>query len=60
LADDKSYYGNLPNWSYVTSAPAEAAEVDNRDYFPQGEWQNRMVRDNNYVYIFNTTELGYE
>ena len=60
LADDKSYYGNLPNWSYVTSAPAEAAEVDYRDYFPQGEWQNRMVRDNNYVYIFNTTELGYE
>ena len=44
----------------MTSAPAEAAEVDYRDYFPQGEWQNRMVRDNNYVYIFNTTELGYE
>ena len=60
LVDDKSYYGNLPNWSYVTSAPAEAAEVDYRDYFPQGEWQNRMVRDNSYVYIFNTTELGYE
>lgn len=60
LADDKSHYGNLPNWSYVTSAPAEAAEVDYRDYFPQGEWQNRMVRDNSYVYIFNTTELGYE
>lgn len=60
LADDKTNYGNLPNWSYVTSAPAEASEEDYKDYFPQGAWQNRMVRDNSYVYIFNTTELGYE
>ena len=60
LVDDYNNYGNLPNWSYVTSAPAEASEVDYRNYFPQGEWQNRMVRDASYVYIFNTTELGYE
>ena len=60
LADDKTNYGNLPNWSYMTSAPAEASEEDYKDYFPQGAWQNRMVRDNSYVYIFNTTELGYE
>lgn len=60
LVDDKNNYGNLPNWSYVTSAPAEASEVDYMDYFPQEEWQNRMVRDNSYVYIFNPTELGYE
>ena len=60
LADDKTNYGNLPNWSYMTSAPAEASEEDYKDYFPQGVWQNRMVRDNSYVYIFNTTELGYE
>lgn len=60
LVDDKNQYGNLPNWSYVTSAPAEASEVDYRNYFPPGVWQNRMVRDNSYVYIFNPTELGYE
>ena len=60
LVDDKNYYGNLPNWSYVTSAPAEASDMDYKDYFPQGAWQNRMVRDASYVYIFNTTELGYE
>ena len=60
LVDDKNYYGNLPNWSYVTSAPAEASDMDYKDYFPQGAWQNRMVRDASYVYIFNPTELGYE
>lgn len=60
LVDDKNYYGNLPNWSYATSAPAEASNEDYKDYFPQGKWQNRMVRDNSYIYIFNTTELGYE
>lgn len=60
LVDDKNYYGNLPNWSYVTSAPAEASDMDYKDYFPQGAWQNRMVRDASYVYLFNPTELGYE
>ena len=60
LADDTNNYGNLPNWSYVTSAPAEASEADYKNYFPQGVWQNRMVRNDRYVYIFNTTELGYE
>ena len=60
LVDDKNYYGNLPNWSYVTSAPAEASDEDYKNYFQTGVWQNRMVRDHSYVYIFNTTELGYE
>lgn len=60
LVNDKNNYGNLPNWSYVTSAPSEASEADYKDYFPQGVWQNRMVRDASYVYIFNPTELGYE
>ena len=60
LADDKNRYDNLPNWSYMTAAPAEAMDVSYKDYFKNGTWQNRMVRDNTYVYVFNTTELGYE
>lgn len=60
LVDDRNRYGNLPNWSYMTSTPAEASDEDYKNYFPEGVWQNRMVRDNAYVYIFNTTELGYE
>ena len=29
-------------------------------YFLEEKWQNRMVRNDSYVYILNPTELGYE
>ena len=60
LFNDKNAYGNLPNWSYSTAAPAEASNDAYKAYFLEEKWQNRMVRNDSYVYILNPTELGYE
>lgn len=54
----KDKYDNIPNWSYVTELPPEAANYP--DYFDNTTWKNRMRRDDGYVYIYNTTEIGYE
>ena len=55
---DKNRYDNLPNWSYVTTLPEEAPQYPL--YFDQTTWKDRMRRDDGYVYIYNSTELGYE
>ena len=55
---DKERYDNLPNWSWSTQQPHEAADFP--DYFDATTWKDRMVRNDDYIYIWNTTEIGYE
>lgn len=55
---DKNNYDNLPNWTYVTTLPAEAPRYPS--YFDKTTWKDRMRRDDGYLYIYNTTEIGYE
>lgn len=54
---NKTKYNNLPNWEYMTTAPAESKQYPT--YFNGDEYKNRMVRSDNYVYILNPTEIGY-
>lgn len=54
----KDRYDNLPNWSYVTEEPSEAKLYP--QYFDGSTWKDRMRRNDDYVYILNNTELGYE
>jgi len=56
--NNKTRYNNLPGWSYVNELPAEAEYYPS--FFSDNTWKDRMVRDNNYVYILNPTEIGYE
>jgi len=58
LENNTQNYNNLPGWTYSTSVPAENNNYGN--YFSGTQWQNRMVRNDNYVYVYNTTEIGYE
>lgn len=58
LQDDKARYNNLPGWDFL-SKPVEEASVYS-PYFQGDEWQNRMVRKEDYTYIYNQTEIGYE
>lgn len=56
LLDDTSRYDNIPNWSYEADLPPEA------EVYPQwidGIYRNRMRRNDDYVYIWNPTEIGY-
>jgi hypothetical protein len=53
-------YDNLPGWTYTTSNPPEADEADYSSYFKSGTYKKRMVRDDDYIYIWNSTEIGYE
>lgn len=55
---DKNNYDNLPNWTYVTTLPDEAYRYP--EYFDNNTWKDRMRRDDGYLYIYNTTEIGYE
>ena len=55
---DKERYDNLPNWSWSTQQPHEAADFP--DYFDATTWKDRMVRNDDYIYVWNTTEIGYE
>lgn len=53
-------YDNLPGWTYTTSNPSEADEADYSSYFKSDTYKKRMVRDDDYIYIWNSTEIGYE
>ncbi len=56
LLDNTSHYDNIPNWSYEEDLPPEA------EVYPQwidGTYRNRMRRNDDYVYIWNPTEIGY-
>ena len=56
--NNKNRYDNLPNWSFVNKQPDEAKNYP--EYFDATTWKDRMVRNDDYVYILNTTEIGYE
>jgi hypothetical protein len=58
--DNTKKYDNLPEWTYTTTDPSEASEADYSSYFTEGEFKNRMVRNDDYIYIWNQTEIGYE
>ena len=58
--NNKNRYDNLPNWSYATTLPDEACNFFFSDYFDETTWKDRMRRNDDYTYIFNITELGYE
>lgn len=58
--NNKNRYDNLPNWSYATTLPDEASSISFATYFDETTWKDRMRRNEDYMYIFNTTELGYE
>lgn len=53
--DHTGAISNLPGWSYTTSIPAEASEYP--EYLGNA-YRNRMVRDDDYVYVYNSTEIG--
>lgn len=55
--ENTNKYDNLPNWSYVKTLPSEQANY--KDYIGN-EWRNRMVRNDDYVYIYNPKEASYE
>lgn len=57
LQDNTKKYTNLPGWDYCTTDPAETKNYS--DYFKKG-YRNRMVRRDDYTYIYNTTEIGHE
>ena len=57
LQGNTKKYTNLPGWDYSTANPAEAENYS--DYFESG-YKNRMIRRDDYIYIYNTTEIGYE
>lgn len=54
---DTKRYDNLPNWSYVNSLPSEQT---NYSSYIGNEWCNRMVRNDDYTYIYNPKEVSYE
>lgn len=56
--DNKNRYDNLPCWSWSTEQPSEAAAYP--DYFDATTWKDRMRRNNDYTYIWNAMEIGYE
>lgn len=55
--DNKNKYDNLPGWSYSDCLPEEANNY--KDYFPNDTYSNRMVRNDDYIYQLNSTEVGY-
>ena len=57
LQGNTKKYTNLPGWDYSTANPAEAENYS--DYFESG-YKNRMIRRDDYIYIYNTTEISYE
>jgi hypothetical protein len=56
--DNWKEYNNLPGWSYTNTLPKEAENYP--DYFKGDTYKNRMVRNDNYVYVWNKTEIRYE
>lgn len=56
--DNLKEYDNLPGWSYIRTEMEEASNY--KTYFPENVYSNRMVRNNDYIYIYNTTEISYE
>ena len=73
LTTDKKFE-NLPNWTYVTTAATnnkydEMLKGSNKPYELSGiaisgrsgkaNMENRMVRDADYRYVWQTSEIGY-
>ena len=56
--NNKNRYDNLPNWSFVAKQPIESHIYP--EYFDGTTWKDRMVRNDDFMYILNTTEIGYE
>ncbi|MDE5791608.1 MAG: hypothetical protein K2H96_10330 [Muribaculaceae bacterium] len=56
--ENNTRYDNLPGWSFTNTAAEECL-----NYGSPGSaktFGNRMVRNPDYTYIFNPTEIGYE
>lgn len=58
LVDDHANHADLPSWHFASELPKEAEKY--ADYFSTESWKDRMVRNDDYIYLFNTTEIGYE
>lgn len=56
--DNATKYDNLPGWEYTTTDPVEKSNY--ADFFKTESYKNRMTRRDDYIYIYNTTEIGYE
>lgn len=55
--ENKNEYDDLTNWSYSADEPEEASSYP--QFFPVGDYSGRMVRDDGYVYFYNTLKIGY-
>ena len=56
--DTKTRYNNLPGWEYVTTPPSVTTSYQN--YINSSDFSNRMVRKEDYTYLINLTEIGYQ
>lgn len=55
--DTKQRFNNIPGWEYTDKNPSEMDTYP--EFIPKNEYANRMVRSDNYIYVFNTTEINY-
>lgn len=58
---DFNSYENIPNWTWTTQAPAYSSGYP--EFFDTGSdsdnrFYNRMVRSDDYLYIYNPTEIS--
>ncbi|MDE6577978.1 MAG: hypothetical protein K2J82_08070 [Muribaculaceae bacterium] len=56
--DTKTRYDNLPGWEFVTSPPSLSSSYNK--YFNPSDYSNRMMRNDDYTYLINLTEIGYQ
>lgn len=55
--DTTDSFSNLPGWSFLRQNPSEAANYPG--FFSGNTYRNRMVRNDNYIYLWNPTEITY-
>lgn len=56
--DTRMRYDNLPGWEFVTAPPSVAPIYKN--YLNPSDYSGRMVRKDDYTYLINLTEIGYQ
>ena len=55
--DTTDSFSNLPGWSFRSQSPSEASNYPG--FFSGDTYRNRMVRNDNYIYLWNPTEITY-
>lgn len=55
--DTTASFPNLPGWSFSKQNPSEASNYPG--FFSGDTYSNRMVRNDNYIYLWNPTEITY-